>query len=316
MASTYRGHLDHVERFGRELYATGWAWDPDRPSIPITVGIMSGDRCLVTVLADKRRIDLVKKKKGNGMHSFKRSHIGSGLSETEIRNLRIHPIGVRQAISQDDCLFMEGGGQQYEGRIDTLEIFGSTARVTGWLWDLRQPEARVEARILQNDQLLATITASGSLKDLCEAGKGDGRHGFSVVIDHAIPLEETGKLSLAVTSENCRVTQQNPYEIRVREEAHPEVAQILLFEALRCSERDEVDKAVVMLRKLLLLWPEHREAYNRLLTLLGYTQTSSKATGNLANRDKDKLDSYRWDLKVFNSLLAELDQRIGGAAPR
>ena len=305
--SEFLGHLDYVERFGQELYATGWAWDPSRPATPITLQLVNGDQILSTVLADKRRIDLVQKGKGDGQHAFKRVHIGHGLTAEEIRTLRILPTGERELIRQGDCAFVDGAVQAFEGRIDTLEIFGPTARVMGWLWDLKQPETRMDARILLEDQLLATVTADEFRKDLREAGKGDGCHGFTTFIDLPMTTAEAGQLTLSAADTGFRVRQQNPCKTVVYAEDDSAVTRILLDEANKCIRYNNIGSSVALFQKLLLLRPENREARTRLLDVLGYQRHLATAGG---------LDGYRQDLKLFTLLLAELDQQCNREALR
>jgi hypothetical protein len=48
----------------------GWAWDPQQPETPIAVDLYDGDTLLATMMADRLRRDLVRSKKGDGVHGF------------------------------------------------------------------------------------------------------------------------------------------------------------------------------------------------------------------------------------------------------
>jgi hypothetical protein len=62
-----RGHFEAVNAES----ISGWAWDPQKPDVPVDVNIYDGDRLLVTVPANEFRQDLLNAKKGNGKHRFR-----------------------------------------------------------------------------------------------------------------------------------------------------------------------------------------------------------------------------------------------------
>ncbi len=65
--------------------------------------------------------------------------------------------------------------ETYEGWQDET----NGARVAGWAWDQRSPNAPVSVEVYDGDTLIATIVADKFRKDLRDAGKGNGRHGFA-----------------------------------------------------------------------------------------------------------------------------------------
>lgn len=77
-------------------------------------------------------------------------------------------------------------GADFEG------FHGSTTceAVAGWAWDPARPDWPVEVDILQGDSLLATVPADLFRRDLREAGKGNGEHGFHFALPAGI--EERG----------------------------------------------------------------------------------------------------------------------------
>jgi hypothetical protein len=62
-----------------------------------------------------------------------------------------------------------------EGYLD----HASTTSVEGWLYGYNDPDKPVEVEIVADGAVVATITADQFRQDLLDAGKGNGRHGFS-----------------------------------------------------------------------------------------------------------------------------------------
>jgi GT2 family glycosyltransferase/glycosyltransferase involved in cell wall biosynthesis len=73
-------------------------------------------------------------------------------------------------------------GDVLQCHIDSADWTG----IAGWIWDPRQPEARIAVELFDGDTALATISAGEYRHDLEQAGIGDGRHGFSVAFGEAL----------------------------------------------------------------------------------------------------------------------------------
>ncbi len=58
--------------------------------------------------------------------------------------------------------------------------------VSGWAWDRDRPSAQLDVEIYDGGTLLATIAADTLRTDLREADIGDGRHGFTYLLDRHI----------------------------------------------------------------------------------------------------------------------------------
>jgi hypothetical protein len=63
---SFEGFLDRVDN----LHIAGWAWDENQPNSPIRVSIYEENTLLTTILANLFREDLLKARKGNGVHGF------------------------------------------------------------------------------------------------------------------------------------------------------------------------------------------------------------------------------------------------------
>lgn len=64
----------------------------------------------------------------------------------------------------------------YDGSLESVDC-GS---IVGWAWDARRPDAPVNVEVLIDGVSQGQVTASEARPDLAAAGKGDGRHGFSL----------------------------------------------------------------------------------------------------------------------------------------
>lgn len=67
-------------------------------------------------------------------------------------------------------------GPAYDGSLESVDC-GS---IVGWAWDARQPNAPVNVEVLIDGVSQGQVTANEARPDLVAAGKGDGRHGFSL----------------------------------------------------------------------------------------------------------------------------------------
>lgn len=64
----------------------------------------------------------------------------------------------------------------YDGSLESVDC-GS---IVGWAWDARQPDTPINVEVLIDGVSQGQVTANEARPDLVAAGKGDGRHGFSL----------------------------------------------------------------------------------------------------------------------------------------
>lgn len=64
----------------------------------------------------------------------------------------------------------------YDGSLESVDC-GS---IVGWAWDARQPDTPINVEVLIDGVSQGQVTANEARSDLVAAGKGDGRHGFSL----------------------------------------------------------------------------------------------------------------------------------------
>src|SRR5207249_4043766 len=63
----------------------------------------------------------------------------------------------------------------------TLDL-ADCRRIAGWAWARAQPAAPIQVEILDGETRLGTVTADMHRDDLAKNGKGNGNHGFSLVV--------------------------------------------------------------------------------------------------------------------------------------
>ena len=74
---------------------------------------------------------------------------------------------LRQSILRKSALF--------EGSVDRIDHDS----IAGWSWDSRHPGVRLSVDVIGDGKRLGTVFADEFRDDLADAGKGDGRYGFT-----------------------------------------------------------------------------------------------------------------------------------------
>ena len=83
----------------------------------------------------------------------------------------------------------------YEGFLDVINCDGD---IFGWVWDANQPNTPVNIEIRDDDNLIATITASLARPDLVSAGKGNGQHGYSFIIPATLKNGQNHSIAMRI----------------------------------------------------------------------------------------------------------------------
>ncbi|HMA38039.1 MAG TPA: D-alanyl-lipoteichoic acid biosynthesis protein DltB [Chloroflexia bacterium] len=159
----------------------GWAWDRRQPATPVSVAIYDGSLLLATVRADQFRADLRAAGKGDGAHVFLYTP-PSSLSDGQP-----HPIHVRFAGTATD---LQNAPQTLTcnalvttmAGLDGAQDPPTCAAVSGWAWDIHQPDAPVPVAVYDGATLLGTLLADQPRPGLREAGIGNGNHGFRYLL--------------------------------------------------------------------------------------------------------------------------------------
>jgi glycosyltransferase involved in cell wall biosynthesis len=182
VAGALRGQLDQVDR-GR---IAGWARDLAAPDRPVRLRILDNDVTIGEAIADTYRADLLYRGIGDGRHGFEFSIVG-GLSP-----LLRHVIRVQRAIDGQDLpkspwmldaapLAMTAPTATVAALIGHLDL-ATRDRIAGWAQDAADPDTPVGLQILDNGLPIARVLANRGRADLADAGIGNGRHAFDLVI--------------------------------------------------------------------------------------------------------------------------------------
>lgn len=196
------GSLD--SRDGNSI--VGWAWDKDNPNRTVTVQIFVDGSRFTVVAADQFREDLAASGRGDGRHGFifplppsladGKPHTimarqwpsrillnGNPLVVTFTREeLAAAPAQPTTAPATQPAT--EPAAEPGEPGADAPDpgtLDGVTEQIiNGWAWEPRHPDKSVTVEIYEGDRLIATTVADALRDDLVTAGKGNGRHAFTV----------------------------------------------------------------------------------------------------------------------------------------
>ena len=141
---------------------------------------------LCEVLANQFRPDLKEAGIGDGCHAFSVT-VPGGLTPQ-----RRHLIEVQRAadgqLLPNAPLLLEARPPcpvvacekpaTWRGQLESV----SRERIEGWAWDSAQPASPVRLQVLIDGDVVAGVVANRFRQDLAQAGIGDGRHAFSLVI--------------------------------------------------------------------------------------------------------------------------------------
>jgi glycosyltransferase involved in cell wall biosynthesis len=205
------GHLEFADRHR----ICGWALNEATPVEPVVLTILDNDVPIARVTAERFREDLRQAGKSTGKHFFELT-IPAGLSPTVAHVIRVQrevdgrPLhGSPRTIAAAAAPAIATAAGAVSGAVESRSpqatppaplaaappvqspptprlkghVDGITRnRVAGWALDEANPTQRVILRILDNDVLLARVTAEGFRPDLKRGSIGDGSHGFEYIV--------------------------------------------------------------------------------------------------------------------------------------
>jgi len=182
-----QGRVDHVGR-GR---IAGWARDAASPDQRVRLRILDNYVTIGEAVADLRRADLERRRPGDGQCGFD-FKIQGGLSPVVRHFIRVQraadgrdlpnspwmvpavPLTLTAPVAPEA---LPGGGL-LRGQLD----LATRERIAGWAQDGADPETPMALQILDNMAPIARVLANRTRNDLAEAGIGNGRHGFDIII--------------------------------------------------------------------------------------------------------------------------------------
>jgi glycosyltransferase involved in cell wall biosynthesis len=179
----WRGQLDRADRERIE----GWAQDTEEPGRPVRLRFLDNGTPIGELLADTYREDLEAASIGDGRHSFvfevpgglapQRRHLVEVVRADDGRALPGSPVIVEAAASPIPPMH-QAQPATWQGNLDVL----THRRIEGWAFDKETPQKPLALAFLDNGEPLVRTLANRYRRDLEDAGLGDGRHGFSVII--------------------------------------------------------------------------------------------------------------------------------------
>jgi D-alanine transfer protein len=186
----------------------GWAWDYRRPDKPLELDISVDGKSVGTITADQMRNDLLYSGKGNGRHGFSWT-LPEALADGLAHQTRVTIARTSMPILESVDVFSRAQAsvasqglappsktspapplpKQREAAAPTTpasaeRVYESSAVVVdgtmvgGWAWDRDRPDAPLQVQVSVDGKVVETVTADRLRKDLADAGKGNGRHGF------------------------------------------------------------------------------------------------------------------------------------------
>ncbi|MDB5395277.1 MAG: putative glycosyltransferase, partial [Rhodospirillales bacterium] len=177
---TFRGSLDTVSR----EKISGWAFDSATPKAQVAIVVSANDQMIWRGVAGQLRPDLAMAGIGDGFHAFTldiagklRDDVGYQIDVTRESDGR--PLDNSPAMLEPGAAEPAG----LEGCLDTL----TRTRLSGWAVD---GDNHVGLVVTANGHVIANILANRYRADLKDAGYGDGRHAFDVILPELSALIE------------------------------------------------------------------------------------------------------------------------------
>jgi hypothetical protein len=198
MKSTIEGELLSLGSEGFE----GWAWDSSKPYDPVDVELLCNDIVFCTVRAELFSLDLVKRRKGNGMHMF--------CAMPEFMPKASYPLRIWARVKGEEeplsgsitlgslaealevlprALF-----QDFEGYVDGIK----DGFIVGWAFNSVIPDDPVEVELLDDGKVIVRATANHYRADVEQQFPGSGESGFELALPYDLLDGRMHSLSVRV----------------------------------------------------------------------------------------------------------------------
>jgi len=185
------------------LQAVGWAYDIDSPDAPISISIVVSGRELGKGIADIFRADLLHDGRGNGKHGFSLS-TGEKLPLDVPESIEAwghSQSGESSKLSKAAEISKRGSKQS--SVIGYFEV-SSAQEITGWAYDTESPDEALAVTVFADNVRIGTVIADQFRSDLLETGVGNGRYGFALTTEEALPSQESVLFHAEATSPSGR----------------------------------------------------------------------------------------------------------------
>jgi SpoIID/LytB domain protein len=175
------GSLDAVTATGATVTARGWTFDPDVPTVPVTVHVYVDGRAVTGVVANGSRPDVGR--------AFPAAGSAHGYSWSGTLSAGSHRVCV-YAINQQGgtgnpglgCRTVTVDASQHNpvGSLDAVTASGTTVTARGWTFDPDVPTTAVQVHVYVDGRAVAALTANQSRPDVGRAYPAAGdTHGYS-----------------------------------------------------------------------------------------------------------------------------------------
>ena len=167
-----RGRIDGV--FDGML--RGWAWDPARPGLRLTLRLLVDGEPTGPFAADLPRADLEQAGMGDGRHGLEVA------LPLRVQDGATHEI-VLEAWWYDDLVQLDTATPRIalrrhmlRGRVEGIR----QGRLRGWAWDQARPDVPVALELWHEGAAVARLLADRHRIELAHGGIGGGAHGFEL----------------------------------------------------------------------------------------------------------------------------------------
>lgn len=188
------------------------------------------------------------------------------------------------------------------GRVDALD--GS--RLHGWIWDEVRPEQAMVVKLYRDGALVGETLADQSRIDLRRNGIGDGKHAFSMELDHALVAARARLTVIGVSPETGA-------ELELRLPAADELAAEAAIAVPLARFFDKVEVLIALNRRGQLAQKELSEKLDRIAARLEDNHALAEAakmdaeqTSEIARR-LGELDVFQLR---FDGTLRAFDERL------
>ena len=187
----YQGNFETADCFT----ASGWIWDKNSPSLPITVELVENGKVYATQSATNPRNDLKNSGIGTGNYGYNFS-LPANLRDGSQHTLSVRAVDANFVLSGSPKL-LTCASPQFAGSFDAADCNG----VRGWVWATNYPERSFIVELMEGTAVLATATAGAFRADLKNAGYGTGNYAFSFPLPLTLKDGKAHTLSMRVRNE-------------------------------------------------------------------------------------------------------------------
>jgi len=177
------GHLDVLKLDGSGVAASGWTYDSDAPTAPVSVDLLVDGTRATRLTADRARADIARAYPTAGPnHGFSgRVDLTSGDHTVCVTFVNLAPKGADNMLR---CQLFTVPANAMElknpiGDLETVTVSGRTVSATGWAIDPDAPTAALAVHLYANGRLISGVSSSQDRPDIGATNPGAGNaHGF------------------------------------------------------------------------------------------------------------------------------------------